>query len=690
MSDIFNPIGRTLPGIAGPTLVTGVISDPPRGLIGLTPGTILKGTVLGRGTDGLTQIATDKGTVNVATTAQLPAGSTVTLEVRNAGDRLQVLILAVEGHSVRNQPAATPSSGSATNSAGGGAAAAAPSSSGATRGTTAGPTTQPSPKPASPPPIEVVGSSVKAIVVQAPAATSLLPEPIAEPEPFVPPPTAAPIPVDAAAKAQILVQAQQSLATAIAESFPELPTEPAAPSSAPVAGQATALPAAGAETPVLLANPLLVQAAGTSLQPEFAARIAALFAQANVETGKPIVASTGASPSASPGGAASAGTSSAAPAAPAIVISGNGAAGALNANPLQANPLLAGNLAASPTAAAAAATATPVKVLAPGTELTLHVVAVLPTKGGPLEIAPDAARLTGATAPLLGRVLGYTRAGHPVIETPAGLVMMQQKTRLPVGAQVALVLEPSAPPNAVAAPAITTPQQAMLFLSRGWPTLDDLLAVLRGPSAAGAAPEGGTVPPPPPGVAQTGAKLAAGLANAIAAFRSGDVEKLLGPLLASRKLGDGKEETVKRLKDEFTQLTELAKDRPAVDWRALFLPVYDERIGLTQINLYYRHGGDADDSEEERKERGTRFLVEVNFAALGAFQLDGLIRGKRFDLMIRSRRRLGQDQRRDIAGIFEQALELGGCKGGVEFRTVETFPVSPLDELRQSHDQLTA
>ncbi|HVM84718.1 MAG TPA: hypothetical protein VMW18_12580, partial [Candidatus Binatia bacterium] len=115
-----------------------------------------------------------------------------------------------------------------------------------------------------------------------------------------------------------------------------------------------------------------------------------------------------------------------------------------------------------------------------------------------------------------------------------------------------------------------------------------------------------------------------------------------------------------------------------------------ERIGLTQINLYYRHGGGGDDPEEEKKGRGTRFLVEVNFAALGAFQLDGLIRGKRFDLMIRSRRRLGPDQRRDISGIFEQALELGGCKGGVEFRTVETFPVSPLDELRQSHDQFTA
>jgi hypothetical protein len=324
----------------------------------------------------------------------------------------------------------------------------------------------------------------------------------------------------------------------------------------------------------------------------------------------------------------------------------------------------------------------PIKALVTGTELTLHVVAVLPTKGGEIEIAPEAARLTGAVVPLIGKVLGYTPAGHAVIDTPAGLLMMQEKTRLPVGAQVALILEPVVAPPAVALPPITSPQQALLFLSSGWPTLDDLLTVLRG---AGPTPND---PATPPGIPQTGPKLAAGLANAMAALRSGDIEKLLGSMLASRKLPLDKEEMVKRLKEEFTQLSDLAKDRPSVDWRALFLPVYDPRIGLTQINLYYRHNGGG--NEKDKKDQGTRFLVDVNFAALGAFQLDGLIRGKRFDLMIRSRSRLSRNQRQEIIGIFENALEVGGCTGALEFRTVEVFPVSPLDELRKSHDDLTA
>jgi hypothetical protein len=215
--------------------------------------------------------------------------------------------------------------------------------------------------------------------------------------------------------------------------------------------------------------------------------------------------------------------------------------------------------------------------------------------------------------------------------------------------------------------------------------LDDLLAVLRG--AGGDTND--AAPPPPPGVPQTGPKLAAGLAAAMAALRSGDAEKLLGPLLAGRKLPADKEEAVKRLREEFGQLSNLAQDKPGVDWRALFLPIYDARAGLTQINLYYRRGGgNADDPEG--KDSGTRFLVEVNFAALGAFQLDGLVRGKRFDLMIRSRRPVPPSERRQLFAIFEDALALSGNTGGLEFRTVDRFPVAPLEELRQSHEQITA
>jgi len=712
VSDLFNPITRSLPGTStGPNTLSGVIPDPPRNLLGLVTGTILKGTVLGKGNDGLTSIATDKGTVSVATSAALPAGSAVTLEVRNAGgDRLQVLILAVENANRNAAQSKDAASGHA-----GGAGSAATAQSGAAGAAANKPKTEPAPRPPGPPPIQIAGSSVKAVVVQAPPVASLLPTPDVAVEPFTAPSPPVTVPPDAAQKAQLLAQARLLVEPPSATPLPSGPlvapadpdgpnplphgTLPSGPQPSATAPQAGAVPGAS----VLLTPVPLPSGGGTILQPDVAARIAALFAAADAtEPADPVPAPKGAAPQ-----PLSPGTLPAAAPAPAASIPLGGAplantplGGIPPANVLPANisqatmpaalasaagPLLAQFLAGPTTTAAPAVTSAPV-MLPAGSELTLHVVAVLPTKGGEIEIAPEAARLTGETAPLIGKVLGYTRAGHAVIDTPAGALMMQERTRLPVGAQVALVLEPILPPPAAALPPITSPQQALLYLSNGWPALDDLFAVLRGTPALGDDP----ATPVPPGIPQTGPKLAAGLAAAINALKAGEIEKLLGPMLASRKIPIEKEEMVKRLKEEFTQLADLAKDRPTIDWRALFLPVYDPRIGLTQINLYYRHNSGGDEGEKEKKDQGTRFLVDVNFAALGAFQLDGLIRSKRFDLMIRSRSRLSRNQRQDIIGIFENALELGGCTGGLEFRTVDVFPVSPLDELRQSHDNLTA
>jgi hypothetical protein len=725
VSDLFNPIGRSLPGAStGPSVLTGVVPDPPRNLLGLVTGTILKGTVLGRGNDGLTTIATDKGTVSVATNAALPTGSAVTLEVRNAGgDRLQVLILAVEAGN-RNAEKA----GQAGSTGAGGVSSAATAQSGAAGAAAHKTKAEPTQRPPAPPPIQIAGSSVKAVVVQTPPTASLLPTPDVEIEPFTAPSPPVTVPPDAVQKAQLLAQARALVEPQTAPPLPTgpivAPVDPDGPNPLP---QGTTLPsgtlppetlpsgtvpsatlpsstppqAGGAPGSSVLLTPITLPSGGaTILQPDVAARIAALFAAADapeiaqLPQGATPLPSAGTLPAATlpatnlPSTGAPVlppGTMPMPSTAPGTMPAANVPPGALPiALASAAGPLLAQFLAGA-TTPAPAAPAAPLMLQA-GNELTLHVVAVLPTKGGEIEIAPEAARLTGQTAPLIGKVLGYTRAGFAVIDTPAGALMMQERTRLPVGAQVALVLEPMAPTAAPVLPPITSPQQALLYLSNRWPALDDLLAVLRG---APLAPSNDPDNPPPPGIAQTGPKLAAGLAAAISAYRSGEIERLLTPLLAGRKIPTEKEEMVKRLKEEFTQLSELAKDRPAVDWRALFLPVYDPRIGLTQINLYYRHNG-GEGSEKDKKDQGTRFLVDVNFVALGAFQLDGLIRGKRFDLMIRSRSRLSRNQRQEIINIFENALEVGGNTGALEFRTVETFPVSPLDELRQSHDDLTA
>lgn len=344
-----------------------------------------------------------------------------------------------------------------------------------------------------------------------------------------------------------------------------------------------------------------------------------------------------------------------------------------------------------PVFAGAAATGTS---LQPGAHLQVRVVAVQIGSQQPIEIDPAAHLAGGKDSQIVfGRVIAVTPAGHAVIHTPAGNILLQQKSSLPVGAQLALAvdtIEAPAPTPVIAGPVpVQTPQQALLSLSQGWPTLADIVAILQGgaPMAArGGAVDATVARQVLAHLPQMGSKLGAGMMNAIAALRSGEIGRLMGPLFAARGLGAEREETVRRLRGEFAQLSTLAQERPEVEWRALFLPYLDDHNRVQRINLYYRRprGGDAGDDEKN----GTRFVVEADFTRLGPFQLDGLMRQQRFDLMVRSRIRLDERMRRDIEAIYEEARGLTGFAGSIAFQTVDAFPVMPLEELKQSGERV--
>ena len=194
-----------------PNILTAVIPDPPRQLAQLDNGTIIKGTVQGRDPDGLLVVVTDKGALKLSTPANIPSGTQVTLEVRNAGDRLQVLVLAIE-----NQPASG-ASGQGPRTG----AAPAPTTSTNPQTQAPPPSTGAAPPPA---PVAIVGSVLHGTIVQTAPDTltqlirSLLPAPLAAasslpgtpPTAAQPPGTAAaPLPAPSGQPTQPPAQAQQ-------------------------------------------------------------------------------------------------------------------------------------------------------------------------------------------------------------------------------------------------------------------------------------------------------------------------------------------------------------------------------------------------------------------------------------------------------------------------------------------------
>ena len=241
-----------------PNVLTAVIPDPPRQLALLDNGTIIKGLVQGRDPDGLLIVVTDKGALKLSTPANIPTGSQVTLEVRAAGDRMQVLVLSVDGQ---------PTSGTTNQGPRTGTVPAPPTGTGQT------PAPPPSTGSAQPAPVAIVGSVLQGTIVQAAPDTlsqlirSLLPGPPAA-QPAVP--VAQPgVPV-----AQLGLPGNQPAAqpgapvaaTPNAAPTPSAPGQPGPSASAPVPrpasdGSASVLP----------------KALATSLQSDVRAKIEALF-----------------------------------------------------------------------------------------------------------------------------------------------------------------------------------------------------------------------------------------------------------------------------------------------------------------------------------------------------------------------------------------------------------------------------
>ncbi len=99
MNDLVRPTapfsGPRVPAI-GPSGVLGTVPNPPPQVSQLSVGTTLTGVVVGHDTEGHTLVRTDLGTLSVATKAQLPVNSEVTLQVRSSGGQLHVLIVHSE------------------------------------------------------------------------------------------------------------------------------------------------------------------------------------------------------------------------------------------------------------------------------------------------------------------------------------------------------------------------------------------------------------------------------------------------------------------------------------------------------------------------------------------------------------------------------------------------------------------
>jgi hypothetical protein len=325
----------------------------------------------------------------------------------------------------------------------------------------------------------------------------------------------------------------------------------------------------------------------------------------------------------------------------------------------------ASRLPSSPSATAPPAEAPP-DAIDLGTQLTATVS--MPAGGDASSAAlPAGSRLVLRIVPLsdvptdpailTGSVIA-DGAGATVLQTALGTLTLDRRLALPPGTMLGLERLATLPPDRPdAAPAA----------GQNWPALAEALAALDRIAPDFAARLRSDLAP------QSGAQLAGTLLFLLGALGTGNWPGTKAGSVLDRA---GRGDLRLRLDSEMDEVRRLA-DPPSGDWHVFVLPLLDG-AALRAVQLYLRRnsGGNT------RPEDGTRFVLDVEMSRLGALQLDGLVRHKRLDVMLRSHREIAPALRQEIAAVFRDTTSAAGFAGEIVFATAARFAVAPLDALR--------
>ncbi|TAL33980.1 MAG: hypothetical protein EPN97_08750 [Alphaproteobacteria bacterium] len=254
--------------------------------------------------------------------------------------------------------------------------------------------------------------------------------------------------------------------------------------------------------------------------------------------------------------------------------------------------------------------------------------------------------------------------GFPVIRVENDLFVLKTLAPVPRGSIVtfqALALTPDQVIKTATATAATGADWFHPLLSRDWPALQETLNAIATTAPTLLQNLRDTLPAATPRLAPTALFF-------LAALRAGDVQSWLGEPVLQALRQTGRLSLVDRLTGDFSKISATTRETVAGDWRALSMPLlHDDQI--SQIQFFVRRQHD----DEQKKDGGeprpvTRFILNLRLSRMGDMQLDGLLRQKRFDLILRSADQLPFSMRRDLMHAFARGLAQADMAGGVSFQ----------------------
>lgn len=308
--------------------------------------------------------------------------------------------------------------------------------------------------------------------------------------------------------------------------------------------------------------------------------------------------------------------------------------------------------------------------------VTLRVVAAAPPTG-PAPAANLPALLSGEAQTVTGQVMRAPSGQTTLLQTPLGRIETSAPLPLKPGDQLQLTVQLT--PQSKDVPSYATRATPAFLPGIPWSSLDETAQMLSAESRQMLAFH--------PAQSSAGKARDLPLLRLLVSLASGDPQPWQSAALVAGLQRAGRGELAGQVEDEQRLAAQTVADDRG-EWRLGLAPfLQDEHLHALR---FYRR--DAEDHAGGNDEDGhtTRFVVELDLARYGLFQMDGLVHGKRFDLAVRSRRTLTAPVQQDLRQIYERAIEAAGLRGQILFDDGPDWRSMPLPGGRPPPVQATA
>lgn len=300
--------------------------------------------------------------------------------------------------------------------------------------------------------------------------------------------------------------------------------------------------------------------------------------------------------------------------------------------------------------------------LTPGKEIVVRIDAVS------LPSAPPPAPTTAAQIP--ATVIGNGTNGQLIVKADNATLYVRANVEAPVGTHLLVTVEAQKP----AGTTILPPAAEQNFAA-----LQEVLTALADANPQIAQQLFSTHIPQPT------AQLAGPLLFFLSALKQGDAKSWLGNNAADVLSKSGKMELLAKLAHDFGKEPETLRDATVGEWKSYPVPLHYQ--GEFQTVKLYVH---SDTQKKKSDDTGNsapnqvRFLIDVRMSKFGPMQLDGLVRPKKLDMIVRSEAALPSGLPNDLRKTYLNTIEAFGFTGSLSFQTGKQSWLTPQKGMPQS------